>query len=422
LLAAKRIKQQAANMAHDVFISHASSDKPVADSACAALENAGIRCWIAPRDVQPGRSFAGEITRAIQNSKAMVLIFSEHSNNSEQVLREVQLAVNSRLHIIQFRIEDATLNDDLKYYLSTPHWLDALTPPLEKHLDRLTKSLKALLGTAAKGPSKGRETETAPLEPIAPEISISAPPRVYRATPIELHRSKIGKALAIIAVLICAGAAWWLGLERPRRGAERQLAEHREKEQQMNEALAQQHRSDTEKKLPEEASTEKERLVAEQLAQQQSLEKEKKLREETPAAKEPYESSLATRTTTNVGKYNVTGPLLEIDNRTIVIQKGKDRWEAVRTAATEIVGDPKVGEKVTLTYQMISSDEYLGFREYSVTGPILEVGNNMVSIQKGKDRWEIAYTSGTPKGKVGDRVTIKYTLLALKVAPSGSAR
>src|SRR3954447_25865164 len=104
-------------MAHDVFISHSAQDKAVADAVCAALESAEVRCWIAPRDVQPGRSFAGEITRAIQQSEIMVLIFSARSNASEQVLREVQLAVNARLHIIQFRIEDVHLNDDLRYFL-----------------------------------------------------------------------------------------------------------------------------------------------------------------------------------------------------------------------------------------------------------------------------------------------------------------
>jgi hypothetical protein len=66
-------------MAHDVFISHSTNNRPVANAVCAALESAAIRCWIAPRDVLPGRSYSGEITRAIQQSKAFVLIFSEHS-------------------------------------------------------------------------------------------------------------------------------------------------------------------------------------------------------------------------------------------------------------------------------------------------------------------------------------------------------
>lgn len=137
-------------MAHDVFISYSTKNKSVADAVCAALENAAIRCWLAPRDVQPGRSFAGEITRAIHGSKAMVLIFSGDSNKSEQILRELELAANTRLHIIQFRIEDVIPNDDLQYYLSTPHWLDATAAPLEKHLGRLAIALKTLLETSEK--------------------------------------------------------------------------------------------------------------------------------------------------------------------------------------------------------------------------------------------------------------------------------
>jgi TIR domain-containing protein len=161
-------------MAHDVFISHSTRDKAVSDAICAALENDGLRCWVAPRDVQPGRSFAGEITRAIQQSKAMVLVFSANSNNSEQVLREVQLAVTAHLHIIQFRIEDVGLNDDLRYYLSTPHWLDALTPPLEKHLGSLTIAVRKLLNPAENEPS---ETATRPSRPSV----VSAPAKGQRA-------------------------------------------------------------------------------------------------------------------------------------------------------------------------------------------------------------------------------------------------
>jgi hypothetical protein len=38
-------------MAHDVFISYSSKDKPVADAVCAGPEGRGIRCWVAPRDI-----------------------------------------------------------------------------------------------------------------------------------------------------------------------------------------------------------------------------------------------------------------------------------------------------------------------------------------------------------------------------------
>src|SRR4051812_9039541 len=71
------------SMAHDVFISYASSDKVVADAVCSQLESLHhIRCWIAPRDVTPGASWAESIIDALDESKIMVLIFSNNANAS----------------------------------------------------------------------------------------------------------------------------------------------------------------------------------------------------------------------------------------------------------------------------------------------------------------------------------------------------
>ena len=163
-------------MAHDVFISHSTSNRPVANAVCAALESAGIRCWIAPRDVMAGRSYSGEITRAIQQSRAFILIFSEHSNNSEQVLREVQLAANSRLHIVQFRIDAVAPSDDLEYYLSGPHWLDAVTPPLENHLGQLKSSMQSLLSLPRAGTTDSAAGIPPPPPPAAQNISRTPSP------------------------------------------------------------------------------------------------------------------------------------------------------------------------------------------------------------------------------------------------------
>ena len=180
----------------------------MADAVCAALENAGIRCWIAPRDVQPGRPFAGEITRAIQQSKAMVLVFSANSNNSSQILREVQLAVEAQLHILQFRIEEVLLNDDLKYYLSTPHWLDAMTPPLENHLGRLAASLKLLLGSEP----ANRDLTPAPmaLKPTPP--TSPAPP----IAPGRTWRLPIILAVLLLGAVAAAAILFWQTRSAPK--------------------------------------------------------------------------------------------------------------------------------------------------------------------------------------------------------------
>ena len=130
---------------HDVFISYSSDDKPVADAVCAILEQQRIRCWMTPRDVRPGEEWAGAIVRAIRDARVVVLIFSASSNASRQVLREVERAVHDGAIVIPFRIQDTPPSQSLEYFISTPHWLDALTAPLEQHVLRLADSIKSLL-------------------------------------------------------------------------------------------------------------------------------------------------------------------------------------------------------------------------------------------------------------------------------------
>jgi len=209
-------------MAHDVFISHSTNNRPVANAVCAALERIGIRCWIAPRDVMPGRPYSGEITRSIQQSRAFVLIFSEQSNNSEQVLREVQLAANSRLHIIQFRIDPVVPSDDLEYYLSGPHWLDAVTPPLENHIEQLQTSVKALLALPRAEKTEKAEPVEARRAAMIEPIGEPRPPGHAATTapsPAALTSSpNIWKwvAVAAVAVTVVGGVVLFLvfGLAR----------------------------------------------------------------------------------------------------------------------------------------------------------------------------------------------------------------
>jgi hypothetical protein len=196
-------------MARDVFISHSAQDKKVAETICAALEESGIQCWVAPRDVRPGRSFPGEITRAIQQSKVMLMIFSQQSNSSEQVLREVQLAVDCHVPIIRLRIEDIPLSDDLRYYLSTPHWLDALTHPLSKHIPPVVAAVKELLGPDAEARAGMAPDSSAPRvsEPAAPASAESPAqkPVATRKMPVMVW------AVVVLAVL---GFTMWSRLSR----------------------------------------------------------------------------------------------------------------------------------------------------------------------------------------------------------------
>jgi pSer/pThr/pTyr-binding forkhead associated (FHA) protein len=132
--------------AKHVFVSYSSKDKPTADAVCAELESHGIRCWVAPRDILPGHDWGGSIIEAINGSRVMVLIFSANANTSPQIKREVERAVSKGIPVIPFRIEDVAPVATLEYFISTPHWLDAFTPPLERHLRYLADAVRKVAG------------------------------------------------------------------------------------------------------------------------------------------------------------------------------------------------------------------------------------------------------------------------------------
>jgi hypothetical protein len=152
-------------MAHDVFISYSGKDNVVADAIRAALEAIGVRCWIAPRDINPGESWAASILRGIGACRMMVLVFSSHTNDSPQVRREVERAVHRDLPIAPLRIENVMPKDEMEYFLSSSHWIDALTPPIEQHLAAFARRVRALLN--AGGKPVDFATDAAPTESAA---------------------------------------------------------------------------------------------------------------------------------------------------------------------------------------------------------------------------------------------------------------
>jgi hypothetical protein len=190
-------------MVHDVFISYSESDKTVADATCAMLERHGIRAWIAPRDVTPGAERRDSIVDAITASRAMVLVLSASSNDSPEVRREVQRAFEHNITVIPFRVENVVPARALDHYIGPVHWLDALTPPLESHLERLGDSVRRLL------------TTTAPEEEAAPNPAhrrsagmLAAPARRQLLSRVTLTRAAIGLAvLGVAGLALLRGSA-----------------------------------------------------------------------------------------------------------------------------------------------------------------------------------------------------------------------
>jgi TIR domain len=135
--------------ARDVFVSYSHNDHDVAFELVASLEAHSITCWIAPRDIAPSADWAEEIIDAISAARLMVLVFSAGSNDSPQVRREVERAVHKQVKILPFRIENVMPSKSLEYFLSSQHWMDAFSRPLDVHYSRLRDYIEMQLAARA---------------------------------------------------------------------------------------------------------------------------------------------------------------------------------------------------------------------------------------------------------------------------------
>ncbi|MBS1112653.1 MAG: hypothetical protein H6Q92_415 [Nitrospirae bacterium] len=78
-----------------------------------------------------------------------------------------------------------------------------------------------------------------------------------------------------------------------------------------------------------------------------------------------------------------------------------------------------------LAFLLLASFAFAGTTAYQVTGPVLEVKDNSITVQKGKEKWEIARdkdTKITGDLKAGSKVTIHYTMKATAVEVKGEEK
>jgi Protein of unknown function (DUF3365)/TIR domain len=161
-------------MSADVFISHSNKDKTIAEAICHQLEANGIRCWIAPRDIQFGSDWTEGIMHGISSCKVFVLVFSDSANTSDHVRREVAKAFSLGLAVIPFRTEDVAPNRSLSYFLETVHWLDAFPSPTESYFGTLSDQIKRLLEQPVAANGDGGKHGLTQVAAVAAPAEISA--------------------------------------------------------------------------------------------------------------------------------------------------------------------------------------------------------------------------------------------------------
>lgn len=173
-----------ADAVKSIFISYASQDIVAANTVCAALEAAGLPCWIAPRDVRPGEPYAAAIVEAINACRLLVLVLTKNAIDSRHVLREVERASSKNRSVLSIRLDAAELPPELEYFLSANHWLDASGGTLESVLPALIESVRGPARTDAR-----------------PAATPAAIPAVGAPASRRLKRPLIALAAVVVALL-----------------------------------------------------------------------------------------------------------------------------------------------------------------------------------------------------------------------------
>lgn len=154
-------------MTKDVFISYSTHDKAIADKLSMILEELGLDCWIAPRDIPPGAEFDVAILDGIDQCQAMVLILTPEANVSVFVKNEVNRAFSRGKAILTFRPEDIKPAKALEFYLARHQWTDGFPPPVEERIARMAGALLELVGRPLQTTPTRLPTTT---DPIVAEV------------------------------------------------------------------------------------------------------------------------------------------------------------------------------------------------------------------------------------------------------------
>lgn len=80
---------------------------------------------------------------------------------------------------------------------------------------------------------------------------------------------------------------------------------------------------------------------------------------------------------------------------------------------------------IAVTLMAATSAMAAGTKTYQVTGPVLEIRDDAVVVQKGKEKWEVARdkdTSVTGELKVGSKATVMYTMKAVAIEAKAAAK
>ena len=156
----------------DVFISHSSKDKEIAEKVLNFFEGRGLNCWIAPRDIVPGTEWAAAINAAITASKVFLIIYTANSAESSQVSREISLAETKQgVFVVPYKTDDTPLVGSFEYYLIGSHFISADYSKKDYKLEELYTQVADIVGGTIPQPEIVMKPVEAPAASAASEAT-----------------------------------------------------------------------------------------------------------------------------------------------------------------------------------------------------------------------------------------------------------
>ena len=124
-----------------IFICFSSKDEAAAREIVEFFELEGVKCWISFRDVPAGHNYQENIVNAIEGARGLVFLFSENSNASDEVKKELSLGGSLNKPVFPLRLSPVTPNSALRYELAIRQWID-IFPDKQRALRTLAETVK----------------------------------------------------------------------------------------------------------------------------------------------------------------------------------------------------------------------------------------------------------------------------------------
>lgn len=124
-----------------VFISYSKKDEKIAHEIFEGLERKDIKCWFAPRDINVGENWANQIVTAIEQSTNFVVILSENSMKSNEVLKELTLASEMKKNVFALCVNGCEPSRGYKYHLSIAQRLNVSEGIINSVIEKLEEKI-----------------------------------------------------------------------------------------------------------------------------------------------------------------------------------------------------------------------------------------------------------------------------------------